>query len=316
MQDFETRLLYTPTSESLRFLPEGPYPCPDGKLSWVAIQHGPGASEGSLNILDLNQGTNHTIPLHGRPGFAFPTTRKNVFVVGLERRVALVDITTGVEEVIVDEIDAHVDGTIINDAVTFDGHLVFGCKDLTFSEKKAGLYLLRRGEGRAIQLLDDQVCSNGKAVVTRSSGSYRLYDICSHSQQVLAWDLDLAQGKLSHPATIVDLTNESVAPDGMIMTPDQKHLIIAIYDPRDVVDGQARMYEIETGQLVAVWHCRKSPRVTCPQLIDYNGQIKLVLTTADEGMSPAHREKCSHAGCLFLGDTTFDAPSEAPLYPV
>ena len=61
-----------PDSDELRFLPEGPLPLEDGVISWVAIQHGPDATHGSLNILNLKSGENRSFELPGRPGFAFP----------------------------------------------------------------------------------------------------------------------------------------------------------------------------------------------------------------------------------------------------
>ena len=40
MQTIETEILYRPESAALRFLPEGPYHLPDGRMSWVGIQTG------------------------------------------------------------------------------------------------------------------------------------------------------------------------------------------------------------------------------------------------------------------------------------
>jgi len=309
-------ILYTPPSESLRFLPEGPYRCPDGRVSWVAIQHGPTEQVGSLNLLDVDRGTNQNFSLPGRPGFAFPTTRGGVFVVGLERTVGLFDTADSSFQPLVEGVDANVTNTIINDAVVFEGHLIFGCKDLKFAEKKAGLYLLRAGERTAIQLSDRQICSNGKAVLRAADDTLTLYDICSGSKQVLAWQLDLAAGTIRQPRVVVDLTQEPVSPDGMIMTPDHRHLIVAIYDPRESAWGEARLYEISSGQLLQVWRCAGSPRVTCPQLIERQGRIQLLLTTADEGMSPELRARSPHAGCLFIADTDFTALNDAPIYPL
>jgi sugar lactone lactonase YvrE len=199
----DTEVIFTPATEELRFLPEGPYRCPDGRISWVAIQHGPQAVTGSLNLLDLATGQNQTFPLDGRPGFAFPTTRAGVFVVGLERSIVLFDTADRSTETLVTGVDEHVDGTIINDAVVYDGHLVFGCKDLRFAEKKAGLYLLRAGQRQAIALRRDQVCSNGKAIARRPDGVLILYDICSHSKQVVAWQLNIDAAAVHNPQVVV-----------------------------------------------------------------------------------------------------------------
>ena len=75
--------LSIPDSDHLRFLPEGPIPLAESMVSWVGIQHGANATHGSLNLLDLNQGTNKSFDLPGRPGFAFPCDRDDTFVLSL-----------------------------------------------------------------------------------------------------------------------------------------------------------------------------------------------------------------------------------------
>ncbi|MCA9150233.1 MAG: SMP-30/gluconolactonase/LRE family protein [Planctomycetales bacterium] len=315
-QSIDAQVLFTPSSEELRFLPEGPYRCPDGRISWVAIQHGANAHTGSLNILDLATDNNENFPLAGRPGFAFPTTRDGVFIIGQERTVGLFDTRTQAFDSILAGVDQQVDGTIINDGLVYDGHLIFGCKDLKFTDKKAGLYLLRAGESQPVLLSGEQICSNGKAISRAADGSLTLYDICSCSKQVLAWQLDIEQGTIRSPRVAVDLTAEPVFPDGMIMTADGSGLIVALYDPRESDHGQARLYDSQTGELKTIWRCAGSPRVTCPQLIERAGRIELLLTTADEGMSPELRAKSPHAGCLFIAPTELTALNDAPLYSI
>lgn len=315
MQTVDATVLYTPEEEAWRFLPEGPYRCPDGRISWVSIQHGRDSTNGSLHLLSLEPAAgNQNFPLPGRPGFAFPTANANEFVIGMERSVVRWNVATGESSLVCDGIDAHTSGTIINDGVVYDGHLIFGCKDVTFTENKAGLYLLRRGERQAVLLDSHQICSNGKAIVADAQGHLTLYDIDSPSKQVLGWPLDLKAGKLGTSRVVVDLTAGPVFPDGMILTPDEKSVIIAFYDPRDIDFGEARQYDIATGTLQYVWRCPGSPRVTCPQLIRRAGKIELLLTTADEGMSPELRKKCPHAGCLFVAETSFDTLNDAPIW--
>lgn len=314
MPTIDAELLFVPDREALRFLPEGPYRCGPRQLSWVAIQHGADSSTGSLNVLDLTSGENQNFALPGRPGFAFPTTTAGQFVIGLERAVVVFDTSDGRTEVLAEGIDANVNGTIINDGVVFDGQLLFGCKDLKFAEKKAGLYLLRAADGALLQLAADQVCSNGKAIQQASDGSYTLYDIDTPSKQVIAWQLDLEAGQITDPRVVVDMTEGDVFPDGMIMTPDGQGLIIAFYDPRDSDHGEARWYDIATGAVQTIWRCPKSPRVTCPQLIEQGGKIRLVLTTADEGMPAEMRNKAVNAGCLFVAETDFQALNDAPKF--
>jgi sugar lactone lactonase YvrE len=316
MKQIDATVFFRPPTESQRYLPEGPYRCPDGQVAWVAIQHGADSLEGSLNLLDLATGENQQFNLPGRPGFAFPTVRLGTYILGIERSLVWFHTDTSVSEVIAEGIDREINDTIINDGVVFDGHLVFGCKDLKFADKIAGLYLLRAGETEPVKLRGAQICSNGKAVVCHQESQYTLYDIDSPTKQVVAWQLDVDEGSLTRPKVIVDLTNEPVFPDGMILTPDQLGLIVAIYDPRDSDHGEAREYDLESGQLKTVWRCPKSPRVTCPQLIQRADRTELLLTTADEGMSAEQREQNPEAGCLFLAETDFEGLNANPLYPV
>lgn len=312
----ECRVLFRPESAALRFLPEGPYALRNGVFCWVAIQHGPAATEGSLNIFDMATGTNRSVPLAGRPGFAFPTQQDGHFAVGLERSFGIVDINTGDWTEVGSQIDGHTDNTIINDGVVFDGNLIFGCKDLTFSTKKAGLYLWRRSDRRLIALRNDQICSNGKAVISDSSGQLRLIDIDSPEKKITSGILDIEHGILSDQKPIVDLTNEDVFPDGMIVTPDGNSLIVALYDPGNPEAGQARQYEIASGQLEAVWNCAGSPRVTCPQLVSHNGKVLLVLTTAIEHMAVEQEQRHPNAGCLFVGETDFPDVGYQPVFEI
>ena len=74
VKKFVAEPFFDPATEALRFLPEGPrvlqsHPGGGAKIGWVAIQHGPNLSEGSINVLDLASGRNQSFPLQGRPGF-------------------------------------------------------------------------------------------------------------------------------------------------------------------------------------------------------------------------------------------------------
>ena len=178
MKEYTTEVVLKPDNDDLRFLPEGPYPFGQNKLSWVAIQHGADAKVGSLNILDLLTGENRSCDLPGRPGFAFPTDRENTFVIGLERTVGLFDLESNRWTPLIEGIDQAVSGTIINDGILFADGLIFGTKDLRFQEKKAGLYLWRYRDQQLVQLRDDQICSNGKGIL-QSEGKTTLIDIDS-----------------------------------------------------------------------------------------------------------------------------------------
>ncbi|MDA1231461.1 MAG: SMP-30/gluconolactonase/LRE family protein [Planctomycetota bacterium] len=316
MQTIESRILFRPGTAALRFLPEGPYALPDGRVSWVGIQHGADAMVGSINVLNLATNENESFPLPGRPGFAFPTDQPEVFVAGVERTVGLFDTRGSTWSPFITDVDADVSNTIINDAVVYDGNLIFGCKELEFKTKKAGLYLWRRRDHTLIQLRSDQICSNGKAVVQNTDGSLTLYDIDSPSKQIIRCRLDIEAGTVSDVSVVIDLTSEEVFPDGMILTPDHRSLIVALYDPGDPDAGAARQYSLASGELETVWTCPGSPRVTCPQLIPHQGRVRLALTTAVEHMPAEQRATHHNAGCLFIGDTEFSSVGDQPLFPV
>ncbi|NND96878.1 MAG: SMP-30/gluconolactonase/LRE family protein [Pirellulaceae bacterium] len=311
----DASVLLTPSSEELRFLPEGPYRNPNGMVSWVSIQHGKDSQVGAVNLLDLESLENKSFEHPGRPGFAFPTDRDGVFVVGAEHSLWLFDTNTRQSRPFVDGIDQGVSGTVVNDGLCYDGHLIFGCKDLQFADHKAGLYLLRAGETELIQLDDKQLCSNGKFIIA-DGDTHTLYDIDTPTQKITACEIDFAAGKRGDVRTVVDLSDGDVYPDGMILTPDQKSLIVAIFNPHDATVGEARQYCIATGMIQAIWNCPGSPRVTCPQLIEHDGGVKLLLTTADEGMDSELRAKNPNAGCLFIADTDFNSLNDNPVYPI
>lgn len=316
MTSTNAEVLFSPESSDLRFLPEGPYSLGSGQFSWVAIQHGASATVGSINTFDLHSRTNNNYPLPGRPGFAFPTDHPGIFIAGVERTVGLFDTRSGNWTPLLPDVEQNVENTIINDAVVFDGYLIFGCKELEFQTPKAGLYLWRYGLPAAIRLRDDQICSNGKAVVRNPDHSLLLYDIDSCTKRITRSKLDLLAATVSDYETVVDLTDESVFPDGMILTPDEKSLIVALYDPGDPTAGQARQYSLADGRLEHTWHCPGSPRVTCPQLVEFNDKIWLVLTTAVEHMSPDQQQNHPAAGCLFIAPTDFTSLGAQPVFPI
>lgn len=315
MKTTETEILHQPESAALRFLPEGPYSLDHDRMSWVGIQHGADSTRGSINVLNLSDGTNQTFDLPGRPGFAFPTDKPGVFVAGVERSVGLFITATGEWSPFIQAIESTVTNTIINDAVVFEGNLIFGCKELEFKTPKAGLYLWRRSDRTTIQLCNDQICSNGKAIVRNVDGTLTLFDIDSCTKQIIRRMLDIEQGTVGPVEVVVDLTSENVFPDGMILTPDHKSLIVALYDPGDPIAGAARQYSIADGKLEAVWTCAGSPRVTCPQLIRHQGRVRLVLTSAVEHMPAEQLALHPNAGCLFVGDTPFDSIGDQPVFP-
>lgn len=318
----ETRIAQSldfPTSAQLRFLPEGPIGLSEGKFSWVGIQHGGNAKTGSLNIYDFSQigeARNQSFDLPGRPGFAFPCETPGKFVIGLERSVGLFDVSDQSWSPFCDAVDSDVDNTIINDGIVYGANLIFGTKDLEFATKKAGLYLYRGSDQKLIRLRDDQICSNGKVIVQQDGQTF-LLDIDSPTRTVVRYALDVDAGTLGPPTTVLDLTNDPAVPDGMILTPDGKGLIVAMFHPGDAADGQTRWYDLG-GELKCTWQTPKSRQNTCPALIRHDGALKLLITTAVENMTDQDLEKCPSAGHLFLGDTDFadDGQPLSQLFPV
>jgi sugar lactone lactonase YvrE len=308
-QVFETELLFRPPTPELRFLPEGPRAVSAGQLSWVAIQHGADATTGSLNLLDYGTGTNTTFPLRGRPGFAVPTSSNSIFLVGMERELVLYDISDDSYHQLDGDLERGVEGTIINDGELFAEGLVFGAKDLKFTDKKAGLYLLRQRDRQLFTLRQDQICSNGK-VLLGHEGGWRLLNICSPCKMVVEYELNVEQGSVVEVRTAIDLTSGSAFPDGMVVTPDGKSVIIAFYNPEPAPFGEARQYSIATGATEAIWRTPGSPQVTCPRLVSHEGKVRLVLTTAIEHMTAERQAEAPQAGCLFWGETAFTELAE------
>lgn len=312
----DAELLFIPNSAELRFLPEGPTVIAPGKFSWVAIQHGPQATRGSLNLYDISSKTNRSFELPGRPGFAKPTTTEGVFVVGCERELGTFDTCNETWQPFAEGIDAGVEGTIINDGTLVGDNIVFGTKDLEFKTNKAGLYLYRGRDGKLVQLRSDQVCSNGKVVLDAGAGQLQLLDIDSPTREVVRYQLDIEGGKLSAAETVIDLTSLDGVPDGMTATADFKSVIISFYNPNPVEFGETRQYELSTGQLQTTWRTRHSPQATCPVLLPMpDGSIKLIITTAVEHMAVERQQQSPNAGGLFIADTPFRSAPSLPLWP-
>lgn len=310
-------LLFLPESDEMRFLPEGPTAHGMGKFSWVAIQHGPEALVGSLNIYDLATRTNQQFVLPGRPGFAKPTSSEGVFVVGCERELGLFDTADGTWKPLASDVDGDVSGTIINDGTIYANNVVFGTKDLEFKTPKAGLYLYRGDDGELIRMRSDQVCSNGKDVVDLGDGGLSLIDIDTPTKKVVRYHIDLASGALANEETVVDLSELPSFPDGMTLTPDEQSLIISFYNPHPAEFGETRQYSLYNGELEHIWQTPGSPQATCPLLLPTaDGSIRLIITTAVEHMPSERRAGAPQAGGIFIAETSFRSPPNNPVLPL
>jgi len=294
--------LSVPDTDALRFLPEGPIPLADSRFSWVGIQHGHDATEGSLNLYDIAKDQNESYDLPGRPGFAIPCNSTDTFVVGCERSLGIYKTSDHSWRPFCEGIDADVDNTIINDGMAHEDNLIFGTKDLEFATKKAGLYLYRGSDGKLIRLRDDQICSNGKAIIADGDG-LTLIDIDSPTRQIVRYRIDIAAGTLSEAEVVIDFAGDRAVPDGAILTPDQLGIIVSMFCPEVADHGETRLYDRSTGELQCVWQTPGSPQNTCPALVRHDGAIKLIITTAVENMSQSDQQKCPNAGQLFIADT-------------
>jgi sugar lactone lactonase YvrE len=108
---------------------------------------------------------------------------------------------------------------------------------------------------------------------------------------------------LTEQGIAIDLRDRNDFPDGMVDAGDGT-VIVAFFNPHRGGDGEAVHYRLDTGEAIGRWSVHGSPRVTCPLLVSMNGQVKLILTTADEAMPPEIRSASPNAGCLFIAETT------------
>jgi len=292
------KVAFRPGNDALAYLPEGPCPYGEDKLSWVAIQHGGESREGSINILDLASGRNEQHVLPGRPGFAFPTKDGDVFLVGVERKVGFYNIGSSQWVDAPGEVKGEEDGTIINDGVIYRDGVIFGTKDVEFTDPKAALYLWLPEMTDPVKLRGGQTCSNGKIVLAREGKEF-LVDIDTPTKLVVEYPLDGDAKRLGEPRTVLDLRELASYPDGMVITPDGRSVIIAMYNPENVEEGEARQHSLMDGRLEAAWKTPGSPRVTCPLLMEVDGEMELFLTTAVEHMPEEEKAQHPNAGCLF-----------------
>lgn len=307
---FDTTAFFTPDSDGLRFLPEGPrvlqnYPSTDPVLGWVAIQESFETLHGSVNLLNLRTLINDVHPLRGRAGFFAETDRSGVVVVGLERSLALYDL--GARKIIGTPFEVTGDErVVINDGVAIDGGLLFGTKHTAFKERIACMYLFESATRRLHTLHAEQICANGKFLYGGG-----LVDIDSPNKTLDHYAFDPSGPRLGERRIIADFRDTALFPDGLRPSPDGESVIVAFYNPEAVAEGLAREFRISDGAVLAEWRLPGSPRVTCPEILELNGRVKVLFTTAIEGMNPV----VPLAGTMFVGDTAYDrVPAPPPLF--
>lgn len=297
-------VLYTQDDEDDGFLPEGPRAVTvEGRpaLAWVNIQTAVDATSGDIH-LHFWDGEHRTYAQSLRPGFLFPTDRPDTLLVGREKEVGLLHLATNKFHALATIDDAN-PRTIINDGEIVPGGraIVFGTKDVKFADAIANLYLFTLDDNKISVLADQQLCSNGK-VFARDGSDLWLYDIDTPKRNVVRYRLDIPNRRVSAPDVVLNLSTSDGFPDGMVDAGDGT-IIIAFYNPAPVAEGRAIRFDLKSGQSIEEWTTPSSPRVTCPLLIEHQGKIRLVLTTATEGMPTEQRTHCPQAGNLFWSET-------------
>ena len=319
MRTYSCRPFFEPATEALRFLPEGPrvlqnYGGGRPLLGWVAIQHGAGVPRGSLNVLDLETRENQTFDLPGSPGFLAETTREGLVVVGIDRRLVLLDLTTGEvsETGIVATDDERV---LINDGIPIPGGLLFGTKHVEFNQTIAALYRFDCETRRVIELVDKQICSNGKFFQPGSDGPM-IIDIDSDPKTITRYRFDRDFTRVVESSLVVEPDSMEAFPDGLRPTAAGSSIVVAFYDPRAIDKGLAQEIRLSDGEVLTEWTVPASPRVTCPEFVELEGKVCLIFTTAVEGMDEETRALAPAAGTLFYAETPFDVvPAPPPLVP-
>lgn len=315
MHTFTCKPLFVPPTEAQRHLPEGPrllrnFPAPGPVLGWVAIQHAPDATAGSIELTNLPTLENESHPLPARPGFFAETTDPGVLAVGLERDLALYDLRarrlTGRRIPVTPD-----PRVIINDGMAIPGGLLFGTKHLSFTEHIARVYHFDAASGAVREMPEAQICSNGKFLF-EENGRLCLADICSFRRKLDLYAVDFALARMDHIRTIADFTSTPLFPDGLRPSPDGASLIVAFYNPEAAEHGLARQFRISDGEVLAEWRLPGSPRVTCPEIVELEGAVHAIFTTAVEGMAAEIRARAPLAGALFIGPTSFTGPPPPP----
>lgn len=304
----EARVLETFPDEKDRFLLEGPREIvfdDRDALIWVNIQTAPDTTHGDIHIRFWDSGERRVLHQDTRPGFVLPTDAAGYIVVGREKEIGVLDLRSNDWTPLATIPDAN-PRTIINDGEVVPGGraIVFGTKDLRFADPVAHLYLFTFDDRQITVLADKQTCSNGKVFAARDGQTF-LYDIDTPTGQVVRYRLDLEQRKLHSEGVALRPGALSGFPDGMV-DGGNGSVIIAFYNPEPVAEGVAIRYALDTQEKLEQWTTPGSPRVTCPLLVERNGKVEIVLTTAVEGMPAAMRQQCPHAGSLFIGATRFD----------
>ncbi|MCI0705082.1 MAG: SMP-30/gluconolactonase/LRE family protein [Planctomycetia bacterium] len=308
MRRTEARVFIAPDKLADRYLLEGPRLRPAGSrsrvgpIAWVNIQRGPNAKGGTIYTKSWDTKHLTELPQPTRPGFVLPTEWVLELLVGREKELGIVTEFNNAWQPLATISDDN-PRTIINDAEIVPGGkaIVFGTKDTQFKDRIAHLYLYTVDDNRVSVLVDKQTCSNGKVFASDARGLI-LFDIDTPTRKVVRYRLDVEARTATRDGVALDLSNEVGFPDGMCDCGDGS-VIIAFYNPDFAEAGRAVRFKLATGKAVEEWVTPGSPRVTCPLLVKREGGVKLILTTATEGMPAEMFAECPNAGCLFIANT-------------
>jgi sugar lactone lactonase YvrE len=273
-------------------------------LVWVNIQRAVDSRIGDLHAHYTEEPLDDfSIPCPARPGFVLPCAGGDRVLVGAGKTILRCDLLEAEWSNPLATIPDENPRTIINDGEIVPGGMaiVFGTKDVQFKEPIANLYLYTVDDNRVSLLADGQTCSNGKVFGTDARGLI-LYDIDTPRRNVVRYRLDVAARTAFPDGVALDLAGEPGFPDGMCDCGDGS-VIVAFYNPDFVEAGRAVRFDLASGKAVEEWTTPGSPRVTCPLLVKRPEGVKLILTTATEGMPAEMRARGPSAGCLFIADT-------------
>jgi len=299
------RVFATSDDDEDRFLPEGPRAIAlDGRdaVVWVNIQTSPTATTGAVHVRFWDDGEQGVWHLRGRPGFVLPTDQPGVVFVGMGKELGTLNLESNDFRPLGRVPDTN-PRTVINDGEVVPGgrEVVFGTKDTRFADPLAHLYHYALTDGAVTVVASRQTCSNGK-VFARDAGGPALFDIDTPTRTVVRYRFEVGSRTARPDGVALDLAAYPGFPDGMCGCGDGT-VIVAFYNPEPVAAGRAIRFDLATGRAVGEWTTPGSPRVTCPLLVARPDGVKLILTTATEGMPADQREKCPEAGNLFIADT-------------
>jgi len=297
-----------PFSNEQFYLAEGPYVVkyPNSwnsgtVFSFVNIQTGPN-QPGQLHIVDTANWSHVVHDLPEPVGFAFPTTDETKFVVGLGKGLALYDTSSKKVTRLVDDLKEG--DTLVNDALLVDEGIVFGTKHLKTPQKLAGLWYYSYSHRVPLLLMPNLKISNGMDTIQDEKGVTWLVHVDTPDGVIKKYPFDPKTGKFDFASgqVIVDVRGTNSGPDGLTLSPDKKHLIVALWnDDEEATQGEAHQYNVQTGQLERIFVVPGAPRVTCPILV----KDKVILTTAWEG-SLKLKNAQPNSGRIFIADTKGD----------